>query len=188
MTTMDLTAFDTEELLHLAISLSGQQRYADALNCLKQAAKLSPENGAVAYFTGVIYAQIGLYERSVALMQRAVQMDPNLHIAHFQIGLLYFTSGRIAQALAAWKPLDGLGEQEPLFLFKAGLEALSLDDFDGCREYLTRGIELNTQNEPLNADMRKVLERIEGLSTQADDEPSDEADDAHAASPSSSGL
>lgn len=168
---MDLSAFDTEELLHLAINMSAQQRYADALGCLKQAAKLDPANGAILYFTGVIYAQIGMYERALASMRHAVEADPGLDIAHFQIGLLLFTSNHAAEAVEAWKPLDQLGEDHPLFLFKAGLEALSRDDYDACRSYLNSGIEANTENEPLNNDMRKVLERIQGLHTSSSGGP-----------------
>ena len=173
--TMDLTAFDSEELLHLAINMAGQQRYADALTCLKQAAKMDPSNGAAVYFIGIIYAQINLYERALATMQRAVQIDPSLHIAHFQIGLLNFTSNRVAQAIEAWKPLDKLGKLEPLYLFKMGLEALAAENFDRCREYLTEGIALNGVNEPLNDDMRKILQRIQNLEN-AEDSDSDMGD------------
>lgn len=168
---MDLTVFDTEELFHLAIKLTGQQKHAQALACLKRAAKLAPHNGAVAYFTGVVYAQINLYERALAMMKHAVQLDPSLDIAHFQIGLLCFTSNRVSEAIEAWKPLDHLGSEQPLFLFKTGLEALAREDYAACREYLTRGIRLNTDNEPLNGDMRMVLQRIEGSQADAAGEP-----------------
>lgn len=162
---MDLTHFDVEELLHLGMKLTAQQRYADALACLKRAARLDPHNGTVTYFIAVVYAQINLYERALTTMKHAVQLEPGLDIAHFQIGLLYFTSNRLAEAIEAWRPLDRLGEEHPLFLFKAGLEALARDDFATCRRYLNRGIRLNATNEPLNNDMRAVLQRIEGQPT-----------------------
>ncbi len=157
---VDLSLFDAEELLHLAINLSAQQKFGEALSCLKRANKLDPKNAAVIYFTAVIYAQINLYERALATMQHAVQMEPALDIAHFQIGLLYFTSGRVSEAIEAWRPLNRLGDEHPLYLFKAGLEALAREDFDACRNYLRQGIALNAENEPLNNDMRKILQRL----------------------------
>ena len=158
---LDLTAFDTEELLHLAISLTGQQRYGDALMCLKRAARLDPKSGAVVYFTAVIYAQLNLFERALTTMRQAVELDPALDIAHFQIGLLCFTSARLSEAIAAWQPLQRLGDEHPLYLFKTGLEALARDDFDACRSYLQRGMQANTQNAPLNKDMQAILDRID---------------------------
>jgi len=170
---MELSSFDVEELLHLAINLSGQQKFAEALTCLKRAAKLDPKNAAVIYFTAVIYAQINMFDRALAMMQQAVELNPALDIAHFQIGLLYFTSGRVSEAIEAWRPLNRLGDEHPLFLFKAGLEALSREDFEACRHYLSQGIALNAENEPLNNDMRKILHRLSEqvlIATDDDDE------------------
>jgi tetratricopeptide (TPR) repeat protein len=163
---MDLNGFDGEELLHLAIKLANQQKYVEALTCLKQACRLEPSNGTLLYFMGVVYAQIDLYERGLTTMERAVQLDPTLHVAHFQIGLLYFTSNRVAQAIEAWRPLERLSDDEPLLMFKTGLEALAREDFDACRQYLREGIARNTTSQAINADMAQILERIEDRFTQ----------------------
>lgn len=154
---MDLSSFDAEELLHLAIDLSGRQQYAQALACLKQAATLAPEHAGVAYFSGVVYMQTGLAERALQSFQRAVQLNPELHMAHFQLGLLLYTSEREAQAIDAWRPLNNLGEAHPLYLFKAGLEALERQDFDACRSFLNKGIAVDPHGGPLNEAMRGFL-------------------------------
>lgn len=167
---MDLSLFDAEELLHLSINLSAQQKFPEALACLKRAHKLEPKNASIVYFTAVIYAQLNLFERALGTMQQAVQMNPALDIAHFQIGLLFFTSGRVSEAIGAWQPLNRLGDEHPLYLFKSGLEALAREDFDACRNYLKQGIVLNAENEPLNNDMRKILQRLGESEYDDDDE------------------
>lgn len=154
---MDLSSFDAEELLHLAIDLTGRQQHAEALSCLKRAATLEPTHAGVVYFTGVIYVQTGLAERALQSFQHAVQLNPDLHLAHFQLGLLFYTSEREAQAIDAWRPLDRLGEAHPLYLFKAGLEALERQEFDACRDFLNKGIAVDPQSGPFNEAMRGFL-------------------------------
>lgn len=167
---MDVNLFDAEELLHLAVNAMAQQKPMDALEALKHAAQLEPQNAKVAYFTGIVYTQTGLTERAIQAMQRAVQLDPALYLAHFQIGLMLFASDREEEARAAWQALDVLGTEHPLVLFKLGLQALGDEEYEQCRTYLSRGIERNTQNSPLNEEMRKF---IRWSRDQEDDEASE---------------
>lgn len=155
---MDLKLFDAEELLHLAVNAIAQQKPMDALEALKQAAQLEPQNAKVAYLTGIVYTQAGLTERAIQEMKRAVQLDPGLHLAHFQIGLLLFATDREDEASEAWQALDALGEEHPLVLFRLGLEALGEEEYEECRSYLSRGIERNTEYSPLNEEMRKFIQ------------------------------
>ncbi len=111
------------------------------------------------YLLGAELAQSGHYNRAIEEMQAAVQMQPSLHTATLQLGLLLLTLNEPAKAIAAWRPLEQLGEGEPLRLFKEGLEALIYDDFDQCIRLLTRGIATNTVNPALNTDMKLVIAR-----------------------------
>jgi len=151
---------DADELLHLSMRASKENRHEDAIGYLKQALELAPKNGKIHYMLGAEHAEIGLYERAAEEMAKAVALDPNLVTAHFQLGLLHITSARVAEAEAAWKPLDKLGPNNPLFLFKSGLLHLARDEFDECAAALEKGIGLNRANEPLNNDMRRVLNDV----------------------------
>ena len=95
-------------------------------------------------------------------MAQALETDPSLEIARFQLGLLHLTSARPEEASQVWAPLGNLPEEHPLHCFKNGLEALARDEFDSCRTWLTKGMALNTTNAPLNGDMQKVLDAIQG--------------------------
>src|SRR5207244_3958452 len=77
------------------------------------------------------------------------------------LGLLYITSGRVAEAEAAWRPLDKLGKDSFLHLFKTGMLHLVRDEFKESASCLERGIKANNFNEPLNNDMRKVLRDVQ---------------------------
>lgn len=151
---------DAQELLQLAIRASESNRHEDALSFLKRALDQAPNDAKLHYMLGAEHAQIGLYDRAAEEMAKAVALDPALHTAHFQLGLLHITSGRVPQADAAWKALDALGEENPLYLFKTGLLHLVRDEFEQCSSFLKRGISLNTFNQALNNDMQRVLDDV----------------------------
>lgn len=151
---------DAEELLFLAMDAAKHDRHDAAIGFLKRAIEQEPGHARARYFLGAEHAQIGMFDRAAEEMSKAVELDPALHTAQFQLGLLHLSSGRTDLASQAWAPLGRLGPADPLFLFKEGLEALARDEFDACRDYLSRGIAANTLNADLNADMALVLERL----------------------------
>lgn len=152
---------DDQELLHLALRASTENRHEEAINHLKRAIEIAPDNAKVHYMLGAEHAEIGLYDRAVEEMAKAVKLDPTLVTAHFQLGLLHVTSGRLNEAEEAWKPLDKLGENNPLFLFKKGMLHLARDEFDAATAAMQKGISLNNANEALNRDMRRMIKEIE---------------------------
>jgi tetratricopeptide (TPR) repeat protein len=154
------TRLDADELLHLAVDAAKRDQHEDAIGFLKRAIELKPDHAKAHYFLAAEHAQIGMFDRAVEEMAKSVELDPTLYTAHFQLGLLHLTSGRAAEAIVAWAPLDPLGDGHPLFLFKSGLESMARDEFDACRDYLTRGMAVNNLNPELNTDMQRVLEQL----------------------------
>jgi len=152
---------DAEELLHLAIEASSKNDNEKTIMLLKQALQLNPENAKVQYMLGATHAQIGLYDRAIADMQRVVEIDPNLYTAHFQLGLLYITSGNLIAAEQSWTALDKFGEENALFLFKRGILNLAHDHFDDCINDLQNGIKVNRSNTPLNKDMQILISQAQ---------------------------
>lgn len=162
---------DADELLHLALAASEQDKTEEAISLLKRALAVSPQDARLHYLLGAQHAQIGLYDRATEEMQQAVNLDPNLETAHFQLGMLHITSGRLQPATEAWKPLDKLGPDHPLYLFKTGMLHLAKDEFAECKKYLTRGITANHSNPALNKDMERVLKEIERVNTPVSQTP-----------------
>ena len=160
---------DAEELLHLALKASNENGHEQSITYLKRALELKPNEGRLHYMLAAEHAQMGLYDRAAQEMARAVELDPSLTTAHFQLGLLHITSARVAEAEAAWRPLDKLGEDHFLRLFKTGMLHLVRDEFSESVRCLERGIQANNFNEALNNDMRKVLRDVqERLGKQPD--------------------
>jgi Flp pilus assembly protein TadD len=151
---------DDQELLHLAIEASSKQRHGDAIQYLKEAAATSKRNAKVHFLLGAEHAQIGLFDRAIEDMRTALEIDPSLVPARFQLGLIFLTRGNVQEASAIWNRLDKLAESDPYLHFKRGLERLVQDDFSGCEESLARGMKLNTSNPALNQDMQRVLDEV----------------------------
>lgn len=164
----DLTRLDSDELLHLALDASQKEQPAKAIEYLKRAAEISPDNADVRYMLGAEHAQIGMYERAMEDMAAALQINPELDTARFQLGLLYLTSKRVVEAIDVWQPLDRLGEDNSLYLFKTGLIHLAQDEFNPCLEYLRRGIANNSFNLALNNDMQRIIDEVTPLAAAQD--------------------
>lgn len=152
---------DADELLHLAIASSAQNKHDETIAFLKRAIELDPKNGKAYYLLGATHAQIGMYDRAAEEIAKAVALEPAMHAAHFQLGLLHITAGRLSEATKAWEVLDTLGHDHPLYLFKSGLLHLARDEFDLCLELLRKGIAANTTNPSLNSDMQKVIDAVQ---------------------------
>ncbi len=157
---MNTQPLDDDELLHLALRASNENRHEEAISYLKRAIGVSPNNAKAHYMLGAEHAEIGLYDRAAEEMAKAILLDPTLVTAQFQLGLLHITSARVKEAEETWKPLDKLGENNPFYLFKTGMLHLARDEFEACIQALEKGIKLNQQNVALNNDMRKVLEDV----------------------------
>lgn len=162
----ELTTLDADELLGLALNALRMGDHGSALNHLKQGAERFPEDARIAYLLGAEHAQIGLFDRAEVEMARAIELDPTLYTACFQLGLLRATQGRADEARTTWQGLDALPGEHALRLFAQGLDALALNDLAGARELLQQGVQANNFSPDLNRDMNNVLSRI-GTETEA---------------------
>jgi tetratricopeptide (TPR) repeat protein len=145
----------------LEVSASGDSE--TAIRMLRAAAEEDTSSGLVQFLLAAELAQAGAMGEAEAAYANAVLLAPQFHIARFQLGLLQFTSGRAAVALLTWQPLLALGDDDALPHFVRAFAALAGDQFAQAREAFEAGIARNSANEPLNADMRKVMAGIEDL-------------------------
>lgn len=130
------------------------------LQQIRAAVARDPRNAELRYLLGAELAQQREYDAAVVEMRTALELDPNLHFARLQLGLLYLTMSQPNESIDVWAPLEQLDEKAALKAFKRGLEALIRDDFSSCINFLQQGIHLNTQNDPLNQDMSLICDRV----------------------------
>ncbi|MEQ1540689.1 MAG: hypothetical protein ABL926_00390 [Novosphingobium sp.] len=98
-------------------------------------------------------------------LSKAVELDPQFHIARFQLGFFELTSGEAEAALTTWRPLRDLPKGQYLRSFVEGLENLAADRFTECIAALREGMTQNLENPPLNADMQLIIERCQEVLT-----------------------
>lgn len=124
---------------------------------LRRAVLDEPRNGERRYLLGAELAQQRDYEGAVLEISAAVALNPLLHVARLQLGLLHLTLAQPNHALQVLAPLEELPGESPLKHFKHGLEALIRDDFAACVRALEQGIALNRDNAALNGDMQLIV-------------------------------
>ena len=130
------------------------------LQRLRAAIVRDPGNAELRYLLGAELAHLREYSEAVTQMRTALDINPKLHFARLQLGLLYLTMSQPDHSIAVWAPLEDLDETAALKAFKRGLEALIRDDFAACIGYLQRGIDLNKHNTTLNDDMSQLIEKV----------------------------
>lgn len=137
------------------------------LAALRRAVLNDPRNGELRYLLAAHMAQQRDYDSAVLEFSAAIALNPQLHGARFQLGLLHLTLGQLQHAFTVLAPLEDLGDGAALKFFMRGLMALARDDFAACVENLRHGMHLNTDNEPLNRDMAMLLERVQTAGDKA---------------------
>jgi hypothetical protein len=133
------------------------------LDALRRAVLDDPRNGERRYLLGAELAERRDYEGAVLEMSAALALNPFMHVARLQLGLLHLTMAQPHHATAVLGPLEELPDDSALKYFKRGLEALMHDDFAACLGELERGIESNRENAALNRDMQLIIERVKAL-------------------------
>lgn len=149
-----------------------------ALGILLKAHETHPESGQTLALLAAQHMQAGAPDAAEAAFIGALQRDPTLSTARFQLGLLQYTSGRPQAAFQTWQPLESLGESHYLVQFKRAFAALAIDAFDDTLLLLGRGIAANVDNAPLNHDMRMLADQVEILRAHTPDAPSSHQDEA----------
>jgi tetratricopeptide (TPR) repeat protein len=154
------------ELLHVALHANQQGRTQDAIEALKKILERDADDAKAIYMLGALHAEIGMTDQAVTEMARAVELDPSLVTAHFQLGLLHYMASRYEDAANAWEPLDESTELQCLYLFKSGMLKLVDGQYEDGINLIESGIASNQFNEPLNNDMRGIVDGVRARMSQ----------------------
>jgi tetratricopeptide (TPR) repeat protein len=154
------TMLDHEELMHLAITASANADYGNAIAYLKLSIGRDDAPASSHFLLGCEYAQISMHDRALAHMHKAVEMDADMAIARFQLGMLYLTLGDGETSQQTLEPLEQLADDHPLAWFSRGLRHLIADNFEAALYNLQQGLPLNRTNPALNANMQRVMKGI----------------------------
>lgn len=120
-----------------------------------------PNDPRLHFMRGSLLAGQGAPLEAHASLRKAVELAPDFHIARYQLGFFELTSGEVDGALSTWGPLLRLPETAYLRKFVEGLTYLIRDEFRTAINSMQEGIALNRENEPLNDDIRLLIEECE---------------------------
>jgi tetratricopeptide (TPR) repeat protein len=74
-------------LLEGAGELIGQERFAEAIPLMTEAAALQPNHGRIHADLGGLYVETGQYAEALVPLQRALQINPRIGIAYWRLGV-----------------------------------------------------------------------------------------------------
>ncbi len=160
---------DAKEYLHLAINAMARDEHHAALNYIKEVLALEPENANALYLLGAEHAELGLYDRAIEEIEKALHIDPNIEMARFQLGLLYLKANQLEGAAKAFTYLAERSQVDSLAAYAAGLVALCKEDIPRAREKLALGLSGTNDNPALKKDMQELLNNLldgQGAATQ----------------------
>ncbi|MCZ4324661.1 tetratricopeptide repeat protein [Pseudomonas anguilliseptica] len=153
---------DASEYLHLAIHASQENNHHAALNYLNQALQHEPNNPAIRYFLAAEHAELGLFERACSGMEEALELDPSMDVARFQLGLVYLQLQRTEEARHAFSTLHSLAQEENLKAFADAYLHLLDEKREDAIELFERGL-ADCENLALKGDMTRVLASLKNV-------------------------
>jgi tetratricopeptide (TPR) repeat protein len=150
---------DAEELFHLALKASDDGDREKSISYLKQSIALEPQANSL-YILAAEYAELGMMHRATELMRQALELNPELWTAWFQLGLLYLSQNYIQEARSAWDNLVELGEDSYLHHLATGMNLLIDEKIEDSLEALAQGMEMNDDNPALNGDITNIINSV----------------------------
>ena len=154
-----MSELDADELFHLAMKASEAGDRDKTIIYLKRSIALQPQAKSI-YILAAEYAELGMMQRAIEGMERAVELEPTLWTARFQLGLLYLSQGLIQEAKNAWEPLIELGTEAYLHHFALGCIQLIQEKTEDALESFATGMELNDDNPALNRDILNIVNSV----------------------------
>lgn len=100
-----LPDLDANPELHLSLGVIFDQlgQYADAASSYARAATLAPDNSVIYYLGGIAHRNDKRYEKAIALLEKAVRLDPGNQDPLYALGIVYQDINDDAQAEAYFK-------------------------------------------------------------------------------------
>ena len=159
------------EALGLAVDLVKGGKWEDAMNTFNDIAEVSSGDADALAKTGLVLFHYGRSKEAEEVLSRAVELDPTMAIASNNLGSLYLSAGRHADAVAHFK--NALAAQPELVEPHINLCATlaKLGDWDQAKIYADMTFELADYSPGISPNLRKVYRWIcdfEGLERLGD--------------------
>ena len=119
-----------------------------------------PKDPRLHFMKGSVLAGQSKHIEAHASLSKAVEIAPEYGLARYQLGFFELTSGEADRALSTWGPLLREPKDNYLRVFVEGMTHVIRDEFTEAFAKFTRGLELNTENPPMNDDIRLLMREL----------------------------
>jgi tetratricopeptide (TPR) repeat protein len=157
---------DAEEYLHLAFHASANGQHHACLSYLKEALNLQPRNATAVYLLAAQHADLGLHARAIAGMKSALDIDPGLEAARFQLGWMLMDAGAIAEAKSHFGSLSTSADPA-MQCYASALNALADGDTAAATAQIEAGLSRTVRNPGLTNIMTQLLARLANVAAPA---------------------
>lgn len=152
-----------DTLWQQAINAAKSADAATTITLLQDLLQQAPGHAGAHCMLAAEWVSQGKLDEGEASYARALVIAPEFVVARFQLGLLLFSSSRVAMAMLIWRELLSLPENNPYRLFTEAYIALANDAFDEAIRLFESGKANNPDNPPLNHDADLCLARLREL-------------------------
>lgn len=167
---------DAREYLHLAVNASQKGDHHASMEYLHKCLEQEPKNSDALYLLAAEHAEIGLLDRAVDGMERAIAIDPAQEMAVFQVSLLYMAKGDLRTAEEKLRALNKQTQDAALRQYSTAMLHLVANETNDAVREITVGLDQNYGNPHLDTTMRNVLATLEKQQVQTKQQDTAEAE------------
>ncbi len=134
----------------ISLNISGDKLYEEgdiqgAVDELKTALKLDPDNVNVHNSLGVCFGILGNYEPAMEAFKKVISIESEDYMALYNLGLVYMLTDKSGQALELFLKADKINGAAYEVAFQTGKLYLDLGDSEKARIYLERAENLEPE-------------------------------------------
>lgn len=112
---------EAQKLLEDGVERYRRRDVEGAIDVLRRALDLAPENERVCYHLGLAYADKGAYREALAYYDRAVALDPRDAYARNRLGCVLASLGQTREAFECYRAAVALNPRYPWPFYNLGL-------------------------------------------------------------------
>jgi tetratricopeptide (TPR) repeat protein len=122
----------TEGLFFLARALAGRKNLAEAIDTMKKAVEIDPDNAEYLFHLGLIYEQGQQVQDAVEAFSRSIDKNPKNADAFEHLGLNLMVENRFPEAVTAFKKAADLDSRRARLWAEVGDAEQQVGDVDGA--------------------------------------------------------
>lgn len=149
---------EIEVALGAAIDAIRHDNTEAGMLALKTILELSPQHELANGMLASLYAQLGMPYAAINYYHTTLEINPDNHLARFQLGIQQLETGQAKVALQTWEPLLGL-EGQFMPQFYSAIALIALERPQEANKLLTQAQATMPQDHPLRAHLAEQLEK-----------------------------